>query len=454
MTLEREVKDFVRSLGVDLVGLAGPGRFDGPPSLDPTYIMRGAKSIVSYAVPLDVQAVYDYLAKKTAIPHNIDQIRTNQRSMHIGLKLVKFLQEKGYRARSMSANIDYRRDPDPLSFYPRFAHRYGAYVSGIAAPGISGNAFTKEYGTGAILNTVFTDAELESDPVLDPRFFYDTLCQHCMACKGSCPVKMFETDQEEYALINGELYPRGKKRDVDLCSVSCGGLHALSADKKYSSWGKHWIDTWVGVEPDPEEKSIRADFFRVLTTTLDSSARLAPIFNFYSKPHEEGLFEDPKRFPDYEDLPGETEGQKLRSYADVLERILGIHMADPFSMSCAQCSLVCGPTVEESQKRWRMLSQSGILCYRQGNEPVCTRDFEEAAALYKEYEYQIPAGVKRQFYWLQIKMFLKNLGFSLHTIRNKKEYEQKLAMAVAEMEESRELSASNDGLCPPLKVAS
>ena len=64
MTIEREVKDFVRSLGVDLVGLAGPGRFDGPPSLDPAYIMKGARSIVSYALPLDVPAVYDYLSKK------------------------------------------------------------------------------------------------------------------------------------------------------------------------------------------------------------------------------------------------------------------------------------------------------------------------------------------------------------------------------------------------------
>ncbi len=38
MKLEQEIKDFMKSLGVDLVGVAGPGRFDGPPSLDPTYI--------------------------------------------------------------------------------------------------------------------------------------------------------------------------------------------------------------------------------------------------------------------------------------------------------------------------------------------------------------------------------------------------------------------------------
>jgi hypothetical protein len=37
MSLEQEIKDFMKSLGIDVVGLAGPGRFDGPPSLDPDY---------------------------------------------------------------------------------------------------------------------------------------------------------------------------------------------------------------------------------------------------------------------------------------------------------------------------------------------------------------------------------------------------------------------------------
>ncbi len=32
MSIEQEIKDFMKSIGVDVVGLAGPGRFDGPPS--------------------------------------------------------------------------------------------------------------------------------------------------------------------------------------------------------------------------------------------------------------------------------------------------------------------------------------------------------------------------------------------------------------------------------------
>jgi len=430
VTLGSEIKDYLKTLDVKVVGLAGPGRFDGPPSLDPDYILKGAKSIVSYALPLDVDAIYSYLSKKSAIPHNIDQIRKNQRSMHVGTKLVRFLGEKGYRAKGISANLDYRHSFTIYGAHPRFSHRYGAYVSGIAAPGISGNAITKEYGASAILNTVVTDAELESDPILDPRCFYDDLCQHCMSCIAACPPKMFMHDQEEYALINGQLYPRGKKRDINLCNVSCGGLHALSADRKWSSWGKSWIRSWVGVEPDPEKQDIKGDTLRSFGTTRDLSARLEPIFSFYSKPYDDGLFENPDRFPDYEDLDGATEGQKLRSYVQVLEKILGIHIADPISMSCAHCALVCGPNADESQKRWKMLSRSGILCYQEGNEPVITRSFEKAVAYRESYQYQIPERVRRQFWRLQFKNIVKYLGFDIHTFRHKKRYIQKLKRAI------------------------
>jgi len=55
--LEDEIKDFVRAKGVDLVGLAGPERFDGPPSTDLNYSMKGARSLISVAAPYHVGAI-------------------------------------------------------------------------------------------------------------------------------------------------------------------------------------------------------------------------------------------------------------------------------------------------------------------------------------------------------------------------------------------------------------
>ncbi len=83
MRLEDDIKDFLRARGVELVGLAGPERFDGPPSTDLEYSMPGAKSLVSMALPMHVGAVYDFLAKRSPAPHNLDQFLKYQRILRL-----------------------------------------------------------------------------------------------------------------------------------------------------------------------------------------------------------------------------------------------------------------------------------------------------------------------------------------------------------------------------------
>ena len=58
--IEEKIRSFLKKQGVQVMGIAGPERLDGPPSLDPTYTMRGAKSIVSIAMPMNVEAIYDF----------------------------------------------------------------------------------------------------------------------------------------------------------------------------------------------------------------------------------------------------------------------------------------------------------------------------------------------------------------------------------------------------------
>jgi len=77
--IEQQIKDFAREQGVPVVGVAGPARLDGPPSLDPTYTMRGARSIVSLAMPMDGAAIDAFLSKKSPAPHNLDQLRMNRK---------------------------------------------------------------------------------------------------------------------------------------------------------------------------------------------------------------------------------------------------------------------------------------------------------------------------------------------------------------------------------------
>ena len=75
--IEEDIRSFLKNQGVQVIGMAGPERLDGPPSLDPTYTMRGAKSIISFALPMNVDAIYDFLSKKTPVTHNTDQLIGN-----------------------------------------------------------------------------------------------------------------------------------------------------------------------------------------------------------------------------------------------------------------------------------------------------------------------------------------------------------------------------------------
>ena len=83
-TIEEKIKGFLRERGITLMGIAGPERWkNGPPSIDPTYILPGAKSIIAWAVPFNAPAIYDFLSKKSPGPHNFDQLKLAQRITEI-----------------------------------------------------------------------------------------------------------------------------------------------------------------------------------------------------------------------------------------------------------------------------------------------------------------------------------------------------------------------------------
>ena len=54
---------------------------------------------------------------------------------------------------------------------------------------MSGNVITKEYGEAVYLSTVVTDAVLEGDPMLEPKYSIDQYCKKCLICDKACPEK-------------------------------------------------------------------------------------------------------------------------------------------------------------------------------------------------------------------------------------------------------------------------
>jgi ferredoxin len=387
-SIEEDIRSFLKNQGVQVIGIAGPERLDGPPSLDPTYTMRGAKSIISFAMPMNVDAIYDFLSKKTPVTHNTDQLIGNQKIHHIAKRLADYINDRGFRARAVPTNNNYRRSLDVYSTHPDFSHRFGAVVSGIAGQGMSGNVMTKEYGAAVYLSTVVTDAVLKSDPMLPPRYFIDQYCKKCLICDKACPAKMFEMEKEEHVLLNGELHPRGKRRSIDLCNASCFGLHSLSPDKKFSSWGHHWISSWVGREPNPEKENIRKKLLIKGGSVGDSTARYKLIRSIGCELHPEEWIDEWKIVRRYEDLPqDELEQRKIQS--GLIKKYLGISIEDPNVLTCGQCALVCGPTIQESAKRLRLLREGGIVVPGKDGRTIVVKTFEDARKIREQYPFRI-----------------------------------------------------------------
>ena len=384
--LETRIKEFVNGLGIEVVGVAGPERLDGPPSLDPTYTMAGARSIISMALPFNVPAIYDFLGKRSPAPHNLDQLLTNQRMHREGKRLEQFITALGHRARVVPPNNTYRRSLDVFATHPSFSHRFGAIAAGLAAQGWSGNVMTKPHGAAVVLGTVVTDAVLESDPALPPRFFVDGFCRRCKLCDKVCPAGMFEPDAEEHVLLNGELHPRGRRRCIDLCNISCFGLHGLSRDKKWSSWGRHWISRWVDQEPDyTDTKRIRRDLLIKGSCTGDSTRRYDLIRRLGSLLWpEEWIAEMPELThpPDDEIARNDVLGR----YA---ARIGVVGLKDFNVLTCGHCALVCGPDLKESAARYRTLVEAGIVVPGPAGQMTRASSFAEAAEIRRQHPQRI-----------------------------------------------------------------
>ena len=433
--IEEKIKAFVREQGVEIVGIAGPERLDGPPSLDPAYTMKGARSIVSMAVPMNVDAIYKFLSKESNYHHNLDQTRMNTRLHRIAAKVADYIGTLGHRAAPVPSNNSYRRSPDAFATHPSFSHRFGAIASGIAAQGWSGNVMTEEHGAAMYLGTVVTDAVLESDPArYGPRHFIDNYCARCKLCEKTCVAGMFEPRQEEYVLINGALHPRAKRRNIDLCNASCFGLHSLSRDKKWTTWGTRWIEDWVDKEPDPADKlKMRKTLFAEGIKAADSTPRYSIIRNTACLLQPEELIEG--YCDDVEETPSETERfRKLLWFADQL----GVKSPDLFKneriLTCGQCALVCGPTIEECRKRYDLLINGGFVVPGPDNEATVVDTYEKACEMRAKYSPEISLSHKIKDFAASFVMWHQYYGgIEPKSIIAGRAYHKKLKKAVSDM---------------------
>jgi len=305
--------DYLTLAGASAVGVATPETLaGGPPSTDLEYVLPGAKSAVSFAVPLDPVKIERFLAKEDQAAHQEDNFHTNFFVTGLAVGLATFLDQKGHPSYGVPANAVYRKEtPGGVTDYrPDISHRYLAVRSGVGWFGFSGNVITKTHGAGVILGSVVTTAALEPT---DPLPAEEKYCDECKLCRSSCLSGLIDKEERTTVTMGGEEFSYSKRLSYRRCDFVCGGFTGLAPNGKWSTWSP-------GRFPIPEKDE---DFQQAL---------IEGVMDSWPRPEIEGGFYHPA-MPNYRKI----------------------------NFTCGNCQLICHPDRAERTRRYRLLTKSGVV---------------------------------------------------------------------------------------------
>jgi len=338
MDLNQRIVEFLKERGAVAVGFATPETLaGGPPSADLTYRLPSARSAVSFALPLNRDRIRAFLAKEDRLAHEADNLNLNFRVTNLSWELAEMLKREGHESKGLAANTKYRKEVPgwQMLMHPDLSHRYLAVASGVGSFGWSGNVGIKGIGTGIILGSTVTAADLSpTASVVEGQGF----CDKCRMCASACAGEMMEREVETKVTLGGREFSFGARKSILLCQLVCGGFTGLSRSGKWSTWS-----------PGRFEIPDHRDHDRLLQSLLRAMSAYG------------------KRPP----MPG--------GYA---------HPAAPDAkqyLTCGNCQLVCFGNRAETAANLKLLHGSGCMMQRPDGS-LYRLPPDEAATVFEEME--------------------------------------------------------------------
>ncbi len=103
---EEKIKEFLLDRGAVKVAFTNTeGLKGGPPSADLTYALAGARSAVSFAIPLDREKIRLCLSKKSHKEFEENNIETNIKVNKVGKELALWLESQGFPSKRIVSNV-------------------------------------------------------------------------------------------------------------------------------------------------------------------------------------------------------------------------------------------------------------------------------------------------------------------------------------------------------------
>lgn len=211
--LTERVANLILELGGSFVGFSNV--FETLPEQLEEY-----PNAVSFGVRLS-DAIIDEIGDKPTFTYFNHYRSVNALIDQIGLRIMLFIQENGYKAYTIAASQSIPNAPEPYSGV--FPHKTGAVASGQGWIGKNGLFIHKNYGPRVRLGTVLTNMKLEgtvlhyikgtvphydsSEKIIDMK----SICFSCNKCVEACPAMA----------LTGKEWHKGIKREEIFDARAC-----------------------------------------------------------------------------------------------------------------------------------------------------------------------------------------------------------------------------------------
>ena len=231
------VKKAALACGADLCGIGSMDRFEGaPPESDPRYLFPEAKSVIGLAFRVH-RGLYRTMEEGThwGMYSSLGYANVNDVHMPVVLReLGSFIEDHGYEAviyNNTAIRYNINSGVPVREGYPKpniFLHfRIAGVICGMGEIGWSNIFLTPEFGPRVRLAFIFTDAELEPDPIMEPY-----LCDRCGICVAKCSSGAISKDEAVSFTIEGKTYSYAKL-DEEKCEV---GFHVGNPERNPFLW--------------------------------------------------------------------------------------------------------------------------------------------------------------------------------------------------------------------------
>lgn len=180
-----QIKEKVRELGADLVGIASIDRFgDAPQGFKPRDIYADAKSVIVYAKRVPATT----LAAQSPIPYTlVNSFMTNVVD-NLSIELSLWLEDKGIGAAMIPSDDPYEHW-EPERSYGRaiLSLRHAGWLAGLGFLGRSTLLINEKFGNMIQLGAVAINEEVEPDTITDGQCPVD-----CRLCIENCPAEALD----------------------------------------------------------------------------------------------------------------------------------------------------------------------------------------------------------------------------------------------------------------------